>query len=102
MSHLIPHLIGSGELQRNAASIIQNVAKSDQESFVVTRNEPKVVIMSIKRYEKLKALEDLELIPHQIKSPEKIRESFEDTGLYSKAFLDDLEDGLKKSSLYSK
>ncbi|MBI2638906.1 type II toxin-antitoxin system prevent-host-death family antitoxin [Candidatus Peregrinibacteria bacterium] len=97
----VPNLIGAGELQRNAATIIREVAESAEESFVVTRNEPKIVIMSIKRYGELKALEDLEFIPHRKTSPHQIRESFERTGLYSKAFLDDLEDGLKKSSPYS-
>lgn len=101
MAHYIPNLIGAGELQRNAATIIKKVSKSEEESFVVTRNEPKIVIMSIKRYEELKALEDLEFIPHRKTSPEHIRKSFEQSGIYSKEFLDDLEDGLKKSSLYS-
>lgn len=101
MSKHVPTLIGAGELQRNASTILREVEASEQESFVVSHNEPKVVIMSIKRYEELKALEDLEFIPHRKTSPKKIRESFESTGLYSKAFLDDLEDGLKHSSLYS-
>lgn len=101
MSKYTPHLIGAGELQRNASTIIQEISKSDTESFIVTHNEPKIVIMSIHRYEKLKALEDLEFIPHRKTSPKQIRESFEKTGLYSKKFLNDLEEGLKKSSLYS-
>lgn len=101
MPKYVPSLIGAGELQRNAATILKEVEASEKESFVVTHNEPRVVIMSIKRYEKLKALEDLEFIPHRKSSPKKIRESFEQTGLYSRKFLDDLEDGLQKSSLYS-
>ena len=101
MSKHTPHLIGAGELQKNASIIIKQIEASDQESFVVTHNQPKIVIMSIKRYEKLKALEDLEFIPHQASSPAKIRASFEKTGLYSAEFLDDLEKGLKKTSLYS-
>lgn len=101
MPKATPHLIGSGDLQRNAATIIKEVASREEESFIVTRNEPQVVIMSIQRYEELKALEDLEFIPHRKNSPGKIRESFERSGLYSKEFLDDLESGLKKSSLYS-
>lgn len=101
MAKYVPNIIGAGELQRNAATIIREVSKSEEESFVVTRNEPQIVIMSIHRYEKLKALEDLEFIPHRKTSPQQIRQSFEKTGLYSKAFLDDLEDGLNKSSPYS-
>jgi prevent-host-death family protein len=102
MSKYIPNIIGSGELQKNAADVIRKVSKSEEESIVVTRNEPKIVIMSIKRYEKLKALEDIEFIPHKKTSVEKIKESFKNSGLYSDEFLDDLEDGLKKSSHYSK
>lgn len=101
MPKYTPHLIGAGELQRNAATILKEVALSEKESFVVTRNIPQVVIMSLKRYEQLKAIENLELIPHRKTSPKAIRQSFEQTGLYSKAFLDDLENGLKKSSPYS-
>lgn len=100
MATYIPNIIGSGELQKNASIVIKKVARSEEESFVVTNNEPKIVMMSLIRYQELKALEDLELIPHRKTSPKHIRESFEKSGLYSKEFLDDLEDGLKKSSLY--
>lgn len=55
----------------------------------------------IESYEELKALEELELIPHCKTSPRHIRDSFAKTGLYSDDFLDDLEDGLKKSSVFS-
>ena len=101
MSPAVPNIIGSGELQKNAATIIREVSVSNDESFVVTNNEPKVVIMSIMRYKELKAFEDIELIPHRKSSPKAIRQSFEKTGLYTKGFLDDLEGGLKKSSMYS-
>lgn len=97
MKTYVPSIIGSGELQRNAATIIKKLENSDQESFIVTRNEPKLVIMSIKRYEKLKALEDLELKPHNPSSTSEIIKSFKKAGHYSKKFLEDLEDGLKKS-----
>lgn len=100
MAKYVPNIIGTGELQRNAAAVVKEVAMSNEESFVVTNNEPRIVIMSIQRYQELKALEDLEFIPHRKTSPRHIRDSFEKTGLYSKEFLDDLEDGLKKSSLY--
>ena len=101
MSNPIPNIIGSGELQKNAATVIKKISNSNEESFVVTNNKPKVVIMSIIRYKELKAFEDLEFIPHRKSSPQQIRQSFEKTGLYSKEFLDDMEDGLEKSSLYS-
>ena len=102
MPQYTPNIIGAGELQRNVATILRNVAQSEQESFVVTHNKPNVVIMSVARYEELKALEELEFIPHRKTSPARVRNSFARTGLYSEEFLDDLEDGLEKSSLYSK
>lgn len=102
MPQYTPNIIGAGELQRNAATLLRKVAQSEKESFVVTHNKPRVVVMSIARYEKLKALEELELIPHRKTSPARVRESFARTGLYSKEFLNDVEDGLKKSSVYSK
>lgn len=101
MATYIPNIIGSGELQKNVSVIIKKVARSEEESFVVTNNEPKIVMMSLARYQELKALEDLEFIPHRKTSSKQIRESFAKSGRYSKDFLDDLEDGLKKSSLYS-
>lgn len=101
MPQYTPNIIGAGELQRNAATILRRVSQSERESFVVTHNKPSVVIMSVARYEGLKALEELEFIPHRKTSPSKIRHSFERAGLYSKEFLDDIEDGLSKSSIYS-
>lgn len=100
MKRYIPRLIGAGELQKKTAVILKEVAASEEESVVITHNQPQVVIMSIQRYEKLKSFEDFSFIPHQKSSPKQLRQSFEKTGRYSKAFLDDLEDGLKKSSLY--
>lgn len=102
MPQYTPNIIGAGQLQRNAATILRKVAQSEKESFVVTHNKPSVVVMSIARYEELKSLEELELKPHRKTSPAQIRDSFARTGLYRKEFLDDLEDGLKKSSTYSK
>ena len=63
MNHSTPRLIGSGELQRNAATIIKRVAREDQESFIVTHNKPQAVMMNLRRYRQLKALEELPLIP---------------------------------------
>lgn len=100
MKKYIPRLIGAGELQKKTAVILKEIAASKEESVVVTHNQPQVVIMSIQRYEKLKSLEDLPFTPHRMSSPAHIRQSFAKTGRYSKEFLDDLENGLKKSSLY--
>lgn len=97
MKRYVPRLIGAGELQKKTAVILKEVAASEEESVVITHNQPQVVIMSIQRYEKLKSFEDL----YQKSSPSQIRQSFEKTGRYSKKFLDDLENGLEKSSLYS-
>lgn len=101
MANPVPTIIGTGELQKNASLVIKKIAVSHGDSFIVTNNEPKIVMMSISRYRELKALEDIEFIPHRKSSPKLIRKSFEKTGLYSKDFLDDMEDGLSKSSLYS-
>lgn len=101
MPSSIPSIIGSGALQKNAATVLKQVEKSGEESFIVTNNKPRIVVMSIYRYQELKALEDLEFIPHRKTSPQQVRASFEKTGLYSKKFLDDMEDGLRKSSLYA-
>ena len=102
MTQYSPNIIGTGTLQRNAPSVIRKVASSHQESFIVTHNEPKAVIMSLARYEELKTMEELAFIPHRKSSPRRIRQSFEKTGRYSAAFLDDLEEGLRKSSIYSR
>lgn len=101
MRQYIPTIIGAGELQRKTATVLKRVASDEQESFVVTHNVPQIVMMSIERYTQLKALEDIEFIPHRKTSPQLVRQSFERIGLYSKSFLDDLEDGLKKSSVYT-
>ncbi len=102
MPQYTPNIIGAGQLQRNAATILRKIAQSEKESFVVTHNKPQIVVMSIARYEELKSLEELAFIPHRKTSPARIRDSFARTGLYRKEFLDALEDGLKKSSAYSK
>ena len=101
MHRYTPNIIGAGELHRKAATVLRQVAASDWESFVVTHNEPRVVMMSIPRYEKLRALEDDAFLPYRKTSPERVRAAFAKTKKYSSAFLDDLESGLKKSSLYA-
>jgi len=101
MKKLITNVVGAGEIQKNAGGIITRISQSEEDVLVLKNNKPQVVMMSVGRYEKLKALEDLEFIPHRKMVPSAIRESFGAIGLYSKDFLDDLEEGLKKSSLYS-
>lgn len=102
MRSYVPKIIGAGELQRKTADVLKKIAQEEEECFVVTHNVPQIVMMNIGRYSQLKALEELELNPHRKTSLSQVRQSFEKKGLYSKAFLDDLEDGLKKSSVYSK
>jgi len=54
----IPYLIGVGDLQRKASSVIREITDKHGEGFVVSHNEPQAVLISLKRYEALKALED--------------------------------------------
>lgn len=57
MKKYIPYLIGIGELQRQASSVIQEV-EDKEEGFIVSHNEPQAVLLSLKRYAALKALEE--------------------------------------------
>jgi len=57
MKKAIPYIIGIGELQRKAADIIKSV-ESEQEGFIVSHNQPQAVLMSLKRYQQLKSLEE--------------------------------------------
>ncbi|MFA5995680.1 MAG: type II toxin-antitoxin system prevent-host-death family antitoxin [Patescibacteria group bacterium] len=97
MSQAIPNIIGIAELQRKAPAILKQIASDAYESIVVNHNIPKAVIMSLARYEQLKALETLEFIPHRKTSPTAIRSSLASTGLYSEDFLNDVENGLNKA-----
>ena len=54
----VPYIIGIGELQRGASIIIKKIDLEKEEGFIVSHNEPKAVLMSLKRYERLKALEE--------------------------------------------
>lgn len=102
MPKYTPTIIGTGQLQRHTAQVLNSIAKSSSESFVVTNNRPTAVLMSIERYEKLKALEEITFLPHQPTAIPAIRKAFQETGYYSEAFIDDLASGLKKTSLYHK
>lgn len=59
MKKAIPYIIGIGELQRQAASVIKTVDLKHSEGFIVSHNEPQAVLMSLKRYAQLKALEEV-------------------------------------------
>lgn len=102
MSTYIPQLVGAGELQKNASSVIKKIAESQQERVVVNRNTPVVVIMSIQRYEELRGHEANQLKPFQAQPLTAITEGLKSAGKYSKELIEDITDGLKKSSFYSK
>lgn len=57
MKEFIPYIIGIGELQRRAAGVIKEVDSRHEEGFIVSHNEPQAVLMSLKRYKKLRTLE---------------------------------------------
>lgn len=73
MKRSIPYIIGIGELQRQASSIIQAVEDKYGEGFVVSHNEPKAVLISLKRYEQLKALEEDEILSRVQKGNEEFK-----------------------------
>lgn len=50
-------VIGIGELQREASSVIKRVSTHGGEGFIVSHNEPRAVLLSLERYETLTALE---------------------------------------------
>lgn len=54
----LPYLIGIGELQRQASSVIKKVDAMRGEGFIVSHNEPRAVLMSLQRYEILRLLEE--------------------------------------------
>jgi prevent-host-death family protein len=58
MKESIPYIIGIGELQRKASEVIKKLDSLNREGFIVSHNEPKAVLMSLKRYEKLKLFEE--------------------------------------------
>lgn len=58
MTKAVPYMIGIGELQRKASSVVKEIDSRKEEGFIVSHNQPKAVIMSLKRYQKLKAFEE--------------------------------------------
>jgi prevent-host-death family protein len=65
MKKAIPYLIGVGDLQRRASAVIREVAEKHGEGFVVSHNEPQAVLVSLKRYETLKALEEAKRVEEE-------------------------------------
>ena len=56
---MLPYLIGIGELQRQASSVIKKIdGMHGGEGFIVSHNEPKAVLMSLRRYQMLTLLEE--------------------------------------------
>lgn len=62
MKRAVPYLIGIGEFQRQAASVIKTLTDKHGEGFIISHNEPKAVLLSLDRYAKLKALEEAKRI----------------------------------------
>lgn len=59
MEKIIPHFIGIGNLQKRPGYFIKKL-DSVEESFVVSHSEPRAILMSLKRYEFLRSLEERE------------------------------------------
>lgn len=57
MKKAIPYIVGIGQLQRQASSVIKALDHKYEEGFIVSHNEPQAVILSLKRYQELKDLE---------------------------------------------
>ena len=58
MKKAVPYIIGIGELQRRASSVIREVATHHEEGVIVSHNQPQAVLVSLKRYARLQALEE--------------------------------------------
>lgn len=58
MDKYIPNIIGIGEFQKNASSFLKNFQQKHREGLIVSHNKPQAVIMSLKRYEELRSLEE--------------------------------------------
>lgn len=46
------------QLQRELKSIVEDLNVEGREGFIVSHNEPRAVLMSLKRYEELRVLEE--------------------------------------------
>lgn len=57
MKKYVPFIIGIGQVQRELTPILREIEEK-KEGFIVSHNEPKAVLMSLKRYEQLKGMEE--------------------------------------------
>lgn len=57
MKKHVPFIIGMGQVQRELTHILREI-EEEKEGFIVSHNQPRAVLMSLKRYERLKALEE--------------------------------------------
>lgn len=51
-------MIGIGEFQKNASSLLKRLQGSQREGLIVSHNKPQAIIMSLDRYEELKRFEE--------------------------------------------
>lgn len=58
MKRSVPFIIGIAEIQRGLSHILRQLDRTAEEGFVVSHNEPKAVLMGLKRYEELRSLEE--------------------------------------------
>lgn len=58
MKRAVPYIIGMGDLQRQASAVIKSIGTRYGEGFIVSHNEPRAVLMSLRRYTQLKTLEE--------------------------------------------
>jgi prevent-host-death family protein len=65
MRKAVPYIVGIGELQRQASFVIKRIRSRHGEGFIVSHNEPKAVLISLERYERLKALENAKSIEEE-------------------------------------
>lgn len=61
MKKNIPFIIGIAQIQRGLGHILHELDEEVQEGFIVSHNEPKAVLMSLKRYEQLRSFEEAKL-----------------------------------------
>ena len=60
MDKYLPNIVGIGDFQKKAAHYLKKM-KGKQESVLVSHNKPQAVLMSLERYEELRALENARL-----------------------------------------
>ncbi len=58
MDKYTPQIYGIAEFQKQGSALIKKVMGQKKESFIVSHNKPQVVIMSLKRYDELRKIEE--------------------------------------------